>query len=158
MGGPSRKRAAKGSGLARLKGKAPGALVLAVVVAGLVVVAGRLFGPSADSLPIDVAVPTLTANAERGRVAFERSCAACHGTNAAGSDKGPPLVHDIYNPGHHADPAFLLAARRGVPQHHWRFGNMPPQPEVTDPEIADIVRYVRELQRANGIEARPHRM
>jgi hypothetical protein len=29
---------------------------------------------------------------------------------------------------------------------------MPPQAEVTDREVADIIRYVRELQKANGIE------
>jgi hypothetical protein len=28
---------------------------------------------------------------------------------------------------------------------------MPPQPEVSDGEIADIVTYVRELQHANGV-------
>jgi hypothetical protein len=29
---------------------------------------------------------------------------------------------------------------------------MPPQTGVTDRELADIIRYVRELQKANGIE------
>jgi hypothetical protein len=29
---------------------------------------------------------------------------------------------------------------------------MPPQPAVADRELSDIVRYVRELQKANGIE------
>jgi hypothetical protein len=29
---------------------------------------------------------------------------------------------------------------------------MPPQPAVGRPEIVQITRYVRELQRANGIE------
>jgi hypothetical protein len=29
---------------------------------------------------------------------------------------------------------------------------MPPQPEVTDRELADIVWYVRERQKADGIE------
>jgi hypothetical protein len=28
---------------------------------------------------------------------------------------------------------------------------MPPQPQVEDEEVVKIVRYVRELQRANGI-------
>ena len=28
---------------------------------------------------------------------------------------------------------------------------MKPVPEVTDEELADIIRYVRELQKANGI-------
>jgi hypothetical protein len=70
----------------------------------------------------------------------------------AGSAVGPTLVHRVYQPGHHADVAFELAVRRGVPAHHWRFGDMPPQPAVAPTEIAQITRYVRELQRANGIE------
>jgi len=35
---------------------------------------------------------------------------------------------------------------------------MPSQPQVSDREIAEIVRYVRELQVANGIVYREHRM
>jgi hypothetical protein len=35
---------------------------------------------------------------------------------------------------------------------------MPPQPNVTDKQIAAIIRYVRELQTANGIVLRQHRM
>ena len=48
--------------------------------------------------------------------------------------------------------AFVLAARNGVRAHHWPFGDMPPvgQP-LTDGELAAIIAYVRELQRANGI-------
>jgi mono/diheme cytochrome c family protein len=87
-----------------------------------------------------------------GMVAFEASCAECHGTEAAGTDSGPPLVHDIYRPNHHSDDAFFLAARRGAPQHHWRFGAMPPQPDVTEEDLTDIVAYVRTLQREAGIE------
>ncbi|WP_328600481.1 c-type cytochrome [Mesorhizobium xinjiangense] len=79
-------------------------------------------------------------------------CAACHGDDAGGRDGiGPPLVHIIYEPNHHSDAAFLLAARSGVRQHHWGFGDMPPVAEVEDAEIAAIVAYVRALQRANGI-------
>jgi hypothetical protein len=41
----------------------------------------------------------------------------------------------------------------GVRAHHWRFGDMPPDPAVTPVEVAQITRYVRELQQANGIES-----
>lgn len=71
--------------------------------------------------------------------------------HAAGTDHGPPPIHRYYEPGHHADVAFVLATQRGVQQHHWRFGDMPAQPQVTRPQIEAIIRYVRELQRANGI-------
>jgi mono/diheme cytochrome c family protein len=94
---------------------------------------------------------SLTAAAQEGKVLFERACAACHGENAAGSGKGPPLVHKIYEPNHHGDQAFQLAARNGVRAHHWKFGNMPALPDVSEVDVTAIVTYVRELQRANGI-------
>ena len=108
---------------------------------------------SPGSAMVDVTVPdTLSANAEIGRVAFEAKCAVCHGANAAGQDGvAPPLVHKIYEPSHHGDAAFLLAAKNGVRAHHWRFGNMPPVEGVTDGDVKMIIAYVRALQRANGI-------
>lgn len=115
-------------------------------------------GDPSASRTVDVKIPRLSAAAEAGKAAFDANCAACHGRNAAGTDKGPPLVHDLYNPGHHSDEAFFVAAKVGVRRHHWPFGNMPPQPQVTEAQLAAIVRYVRELQVANGIVDRPHRM
>lgn len=109
-------------------------------------------GPTGAAL-VEVAVPEiLSANAEIGKLAFGAKCAACHGANAAGQDGvAPPLVHKIYEPSHHGDASFLLAAKNGVRAHHWRFGNMPPVEGVTDGDVKMIVAYVRELQRANGI-------
>ena len=109
---------------------------------------------SAGGAPmVQVVLPeTLSTNAQVGKLAYEAKCAVCHGTNAAGQDGvAPPLVHKIYEPSHHGDAAFLLAAKNGVRAHHWRFGNMPPVEGVTDKQIEWIVTYVRELQRANGI-------
>ena len=97
-------------------------------------------------------VPQLTASAQAGEALFQENCAACHGRNATGTDLGPPLVHKIYEPGHHGDMAFQMAAKNGVRAHHWRFGDMPPVPGVSEAEVSKIVTYVRELQRANGIE------
>lgn len=107
---------------------------------------------------LGISMPALSAQAAAGQKAFDANCASCHGRFGTGSDKGPPLMHDIYNPGHHADEAFQRAVRNGVPQHHWRFGDMPQQPQVGDEQLAQIVRYVRELQQANGILFAPHRM
>ncbi len=59
----------------------------------------------------------------------------------------PPLVHKIYEPGHHADGAFLLAVSRGVRAHHWPFGDMPPVDGVSQEDVQKIVAYVRALQR-----------
>jgi hypothetical protein len=44
-----------------------------------------------------------------------------------------------------------LAVKNGVRAHHWRFGDMPPVEGVSDEDATKIVAYVRELQRANGI-------
>lgn len=110
-------------------------------------------GEGADGAPLaSVEVPELSARAEAGKAAFNKSCASCHGADAGGRDGfGPPLVHPIYEPSHHGDAAFFLAAKSGVRAHHWPFGNMPPVEGVTENAVADIVVYVRELQRANGI-------
>ncbi len=142
----------------KLSEQIPKLFVVAMIVGGLALVTSKYLGASGDGTSISVTVPTLSAVATSGKTAFDANCATCHGKNASGTDLGPPLIHDIYNPGHHGDQAFLLAAKRGVRQHHWPYGNMPPQPGVSDAQLAEIVRYVRELQEANGITSRPHRM
>ena len=138
--------------------KLPKYAVVGVVLVGLGLAFSGLFDQDKQAVVVDVQVPELSAQALKGKQAFNATCAQCHGQNASGTDKGPPLIHQIYNPGHHADQAFLLAAKRGVRQHHWPYGDMPPQPQVTGAQIAAIVKYVRELQIANGITYKPHRM
>ena len=101
---------------------------------------------------VEVSVPQLSAYATQGKELFDKSCAACHGNNAAGNQGvGPPLVHIVYEPNHHGDQSFILAVTNGVRGHHWPFGNMPPVEGVTEEQIKSIIRYVRELQKANGI-------
>lgn len=63
----------------------------------------------------------------------------------------PPLVHRIYEPGHHSDDAFRSAVRMGSPAHHGPFGDMPPVPGLFEHDVERIIVYVRTLQRANGI-------
>jgi mono/diheme cytochrome c family protein len=94
-------------------------------------------------------VPSELAEGER---LFNDNCARCHGTHAAGTDAGPPLVHIVYEPNHHADFAFQRAVALGVPAHHWRFGNMAPVPGVDQGAVERITAYVRWLQRGAGIE------
>ncbi|SFU14649.1 c-type cytochrome [Sedimentitalea nanhaiensis] len=146
-----------------------GLAILAVPVAGLGVLVWNMLVPAPQThsmtppdtsalqqgAPIaEVSLPaTLSENARIGRRAFEAKCAVCHGQNAAGQNGvAPPLVHPTYRPGHHADAAFLIAARNGVRAHHWKFGNMPPVEGITAGDVRMITRYIRELQQANGIE------
>ena len=88
----------------------------------------------------------------RGADLFATHCASCHGTGALGSDQGPPLVHRIYEPAHHSDLAFYRAVALGVHQHHWEFGPMPPVAGVSGEEAAHIIAWIRQEQRAAGIE------
>ena len=111
--------------------------------------------PSENGAPlVDVIIPTeLSSNAQIGQQFFEKACASCHGTNAAGKDGfGPPLIHKIYEPSHHGDEAFQLAPLRGVQAHHWPFGDMPPVKGITRGDIKLIIDYIREVQAANGIQ------
>ena len=88
----------------------------------------------------------------QGKALFVENCSVCHGPAGDGTTQGPPLVHIIYEPSHHADAAFILAARNGVRAHHWRFGDMPPLPDVAEETVLEIVGYIRWLQRQVGIE------
>jgi mono/diheme cytochrome c family protein len=132
-------------------------IVLAVVICVIVVIAvwRQIGGPASTDggAIVSVNVPrSLSDVAERGKPLFEEACAQCHGANAGGSAEGPPLIHRIYAPNHHADLAFVLAARTGVRQHHWNFGNMQPIAAIEESDLLKIVAYVRALQRANGIQ------
>lgn len=98
-----------------------------------------------------IIIPELSLTALNGEIAFNKNCAACHGKNAAGTDQGPPLIHKFYKPSRHADFSFVIAAKNGVRSHHWRFGSMPPVEGITDEEIQSIIKFIREIQVANGI-------
>jgi mono/diheme cytochrome c family protein len=95
--------------------------------------------------------PKITGKLMLGKLAFGTHCAACHGTQGGGTDKGPTFLHRVYHPGHHGDAAFFQAAKNGVRAHHWRFGDMAPVPAATESQIANIVKYIRALQQANGL-------
>ncbi|MFQ5622664.1 MAG: c-type cytochrome [Paracoccaceae bacterium] len=101
--------------------------------------------------PDSIVIPELSQIARSGELAFKDNCAACHGEKATGTDNGPPLIHPLYRPGHHDDRSFEMAAKNGTRAHHWRFGDMPPVPGITDAKIRWITKYVREVQLANGI-------
>ena len=102
---------------------------------------------------LSVTRPALSDSARAGEDLFDANCSLCHGVNAAGTHQGPPLIHKVYTPGHHSDFSIRNAVRRGVRQHHWQFGDMPPVTTVSADDVEKITCYIREMQRANGIFA-----
>ena len=102
---------------------------------------------------VNIKVPDqLSQTALLGEGLYNVNCASCHGDNAVGQEGvAPPLVHIIYEPNHHGDESFQRAVAMGVRAHHWRFGNMPAVEGLTRADVKNIITYVRELQRENGI-------
>ena len=127
--------------------------VVITLLATVVVIVAQL-----GNSPVKVKLPELSALAQRGKVVFDEKCSTCHGINGAGTKQGPPLIHKTYNPGHHNNEAFYRAVKNGVVKHHWNFDNMAPIPDVSQRQVSHIVRYVRELQEANGIVYQKHTM
>lgn len=122
-------------------GLAFAALVVAVFVAsnsGLRPPAGK----SASVLPPIVAA---------GKAAYDTTCVLCHGAGGAGTGMGPPLVHAAYLPDRLDDAAMASAMRNGVTRRNWNFGNMPAQSHLNDSQIAQIIAYLRHLQREAGL-------
>lgn len=108
--------------------------------------------PVAGNAIVAINMPPIEGNAAIGQRIFENTCAACHGTGGVGNEgAGPPLIHKIYEPGHHADEAFQRAVAGGVRSHHWQFGDMPPVKGLTRGDVTMIIAYIRDIQRANGI-------
>lgn len=102
-------------------------------------------GPSGDTEQLAVA----------GEDLYQENCSACHGADLKGTSAGPPFLSPIYAPNHHSDEAFFLAVANGVQPHHWEFGPMPPQPGVSEEDVAAIVAFVREQQEEAGITEDP---
>ena len=135
-------------------------ILIAVMAAGGFVLYSKISQDSGKSSATisEITVPKLSVIGAEGRDLFNVNCSACHGEDGKGSEVGPPLIHDIYNPGHHADVAFYLAVANGVRQHHWPYGSMPPLTDVSKDQAQKIIQYVRETQEANGIIYKAHNM
>jgi mono/diheme cytochrome c family protein len=105
----------------------------------------------AQSLQVPKPSPGLMPNPTLGKALYQKNCASCHGQDLKGTSKGPPFLHRVYEPSHHADVAFQLAARNGVRAHHWQFGDMQAVPAVTPDDVAHITAFIRMAQRNAGI-------
>ncbi|MFA5564678.1 MAG: cytochrome c [Acidimicrobiia bacterium] len=92
---------------------------------------------------------------EQGEAVYQDACASCHGTDLRGTNDGPPLLSQVYEPGHHPDIAFVSAIKNGSPAHHWGFGDMSPVPGLDDNEIDAVISYIRQQQETHGYEPYP---
>lgn len=128
------------------------ALIVGITLAAVGILMGGVYLIQQEEQEIIVLVPELSPKAKMGMAVFEKHCVECHGKNVAGTEKGPSLVHSIYRPSHHSDFSFVRAITVGVAQHHWLFGSMPSLPQLDREEIDQTIIYIRELQRANGIQ------
>ncbi len=125
------------------------ALSLVVMLLVISACGGQSAGIEAEIDPQD---PELVAT---GAELYAANCAECHGDDLRGTDRGPSHLSEVYEPGHHADGAFLVAVLAGTPQHHWDFGPMPPVEGLSEADVEAIVAFVREQQRLEGFEPYP---
>lgn len=121
-------------------------LALAVVVAACT---------QTTSEPALTAVDAPAEVLEAGENLYASSCSKCHGTDLRGSENGPSFLSIVYEPDHHGDIVFALAARNGVRAHHWNFGPMLPVEGLSDEDLEAIVAYVRVVQEREGFEPYP---
>jgi len=125
-----------------------GAICVLIVTALLNLATGLRAQDAKSNSPRE---PEMTPALNLGKMNYEAYCASCHGKTTGGTDKGPTFISRIYHPGHHGDGAFFLAPKNGVRAHHWTFGDMKPVPEVNDLQLEYIVKYVRAVQKENGL-------
>lgn len=128
------------------------------LIAVAVLAAGAALGACGDDAPSGAGDATRgDAGVENGAVAFAGSCASCHGTDLRGTDEGPSLLSEVYEPGHHPDDAFRAAIARGSRAHHWDFGDMPPVTDLEPDDIDAVIAFIRDQQETHGLEPYPPR-
>src|SRR6187455_1791854 len=77
-------------------------------------------------------------NVDAGRKAFESRCARCHGGDGNGGEMGPPIAQRLPPLD---DQALSKLIHEGIPAK-----GMPPN-VINDPEVGDLVRFLRTIQR-----------
>ena len=119
-------------------------------VAALVYVA--LSGEGDDGVTVEVIAAELSEEAIQGEALFKANCPGVPRRERGGHEAGSAADSRHLQSGSPFGQGFLSGGRRlGVRAHHWPYGDMPPQPQVKEAEVALIIRYIRELQEANGI-------
>jgi alcohol dehydrogenase (cytochrome c) len=89
-----------------------------------------------------VSSPLAAQSVEPGRQVFASRCAACHGTEGGGGELGPSIVARIPL---RNDAELEAVIREGVPG-----AGMPPFPNLSAAEAADLVTFLRTLRPRAG--------
>jgi alcohol dehydrogenase (cytochrome c) len=85
-----------------------------------------------------MAAGLLAQTVDPGRKAFETRCARCHGADGNGGDRGPAIAVRLTA---RDDQQLTGLIRDGLPA-----SGMPPS-DVADPEMADLVKFLRTIER-----------
>jgi mono/diheme cytochrome c family protein len=120
---------------------------MALVVASAVVVAVVAAG-CGDG---EATAPPVQGDAAAGSIPYREYCAGCHGEDGRGAAAGPGLLDARYALPGFDDQALVTAIVEGAPEREWDFGPMPRIRGLGQQELADLVAFVRELQRGAGI-------
>jgi alcohol dehydrogenase (cytochrome c) len=81
-----------------------------------------------------------------GAKSFETRCTVCHGGDGNGSERAPSILNFVAS---NPDSQIALLIRNGIKA-------MPPH-EIADPEMKDLITFVRTLRPVRGPSARPVR-
>jgi mono/diheme cytochrome c family protein len=104
--------------------------------------------PAAPAREIVRNNPPVAAVHERGLVVYTRTCIACHGPEGKGFPGAfPPLDGSSWATGDASIPAciILLGRQDPIEVSGQKFENvMPPQTDLEDAEIADVLNHVRQ--------------
>ena len=84
----------------------------------------------------------------KGRHAFENRCSICHGADAMGGELGPPIIRRLVSKD---DTQLAALIREGLPTRGM------PANDVADPEMKDLIAFLRSLRGGRGAGMRPVR-
>ena len=70
-------------------------LIAGVFIGGLVIMFSGNNDSGGGANALEIIVPELTALGEEGKTLFDANCAACHGDNAAGSDRSEEHTSEL---------------------------------------------------------------
>ena len=90
---------------------------------------------------------TVPAKYQVGQTTFHKVCAQCHGPDAMGGKGAPTFLQEKFVPINYPNGRMVRAILNGSDS-----GAMPAQKrKVNDEQIREIIKYIRHLQREEGV-------